>query len=437
MSTRSEWIVLAGHIERNDIMGLSLLKSGFFSGSARLVYEVIKDLHSLSWPIVEEALRQHDPELLSSVWEHLFIQTANVDLHPHMIALSYRHGSIVVKQAIDNAYFKMHDGEPIQKVRYELESNLSLVNDIRTGVSANKLISNMEKSGDSVIASGFPGFDTIGLDNYFMGNILTIGGDSGGFKTTTATELIRRALQSNPDLYGIFFSKEQRAEEIAHKFMAKHSQVSYGEIMRRYNKMEPTFCSSIASEIKADLSSEYLERLEIVQPYEFSTIQDIVQVLRSRHSMYPKIIWVIDYLTAMNFGGGDELTSRIREGLLTMKEVTHKTNSFGIIISQLQKGWNEDWRTKKKQLIFPQRHHLVWSSELINVSAYIMMLLHPRSVMTAVPPEYLFMSFEKVRFTEGNWAIANAIVPTHQVIERPNPSTVTLMENFAQKHIQR
>jgi hypothetical protein len=83
----------------------------------------------------------------------------------------------------------------------------------------------------------------------------------------------------------------------------------------------------------------------------------------------------------------------------------------------------------------PRRQHLIWSSELINVSAYIMTLLNPEVVDASAPKSYLFAHFDKMRFKDGRWVVSMPIDRDKQTLLEATGPLEKSMNTYAGKII--
>jgi len=436
-SARSDWAVIRHMVTKGDQAALQAVNEMWFGSDCRELVRIAKEVQPLSEPVLLAAIEDRmDPEIRGDVLA-AYLDTPIVsddDAHKHYKALISRYNSRQVREAVSGAAFRLNDGDSPMRVKHQLERDLSDVHEASDEVTLLDAMSEVRHSPNPNIATGMPNFHKIGLDSWLLGNIMTLAADSGSFKTTMATEIVKNALKANPDLHAVYFSKEQQRIEILQKFLAKETSASYSEILARYNGQDQAFMDKIDNEIRSNPETEYMNRLYVVQSTEFSTVEQMLDILRTHASRHKKIIWVLDYLLQMNFGAdSDNLVQRIGQALIQIKEVTHRTNSFGIIISQLVKSWNEDWKTKRGTLMMPRRQHLIWSSELINVSAYIMTMLNPEVVDSSAPKYFLYTHFDKMRFKDGRWVVSMPIDRDKQTVYEATGAVEKAMNTYASK----
>ncbi len=258
----------------------------------------------------------------------------------------------------------------------------------------------MESLDGTTIATGVRELKEVGIDSWFMGNLMILAGDTGTFKTTTAVNLNMAALIANPDLHVIYFMKEQPFHEVWYKAFTYWSPYSYTRVQAQMNARNPEMIQDVRSSL-TDEAINVLNRFHVVDQNDFSRPGDIANQLRHYATKYPKIMWVVDYITRLDFGGRPEhFNSYYAEGLNVLKNAALQTNSFGVIISQFKDGWNIDFKTSKPVKMFPNRSHIIWSSENKNLSAYIMLLYHPATYFD-YPKNYLYAVMGKVRHTDS------------------------------------
>jgi hypothetical protein len=165
---------------------------------------------------------------------------------------------------------------------------------------------------------------------------------------------------------------------------------------------------------------EVMTRFHVIDQNEFSRPIDIAGQLKGYSKNHPKMMWVLDYATRLDYGGRPEhFNAYYAAGLETLKNATLSTQSFGIIITQLKDGWNIEHRTGKPQKLFPNRSHIIWSSESKNLAAYILMLFHPGSYWD-YPKKCLFGSFAKVRHIDALKRVNFLVDGDNQMLRTPN-----------------
>lgn len=403
-----EWVILSYYIEKGNVDAISILSRQWFSGLSRSVYDIVgRSRGKLSREYVIECARDElSADDVVTIEEKLApTNMAEEDVIKLLHAVSYKFSSRQIRSSVHRAAYKIDDGEPPLKVKNELLLELSSAYEISDKKSVADHVQRLRNGLPQYIRINDPRLASVGIGRIHMGNLITFGGESGGTKTTTVTEFLRFCLEANPDLHAIYFSKEQPGAEIAQKYIAKETPdaYTYTEILEKFNVSNPIFCDECLAHLS---TAEYVSRLQIISPTEFSTPQDIADIVRSYSVEKKKVIWAVDYLTLLAFPGNDTQTVNIAEGLKILKLVAQQTGSIGILISQLVKGWNVDGRTRKMELRFPRRSDLLWSSELINLSAYIIMLArikYPRPASADYEEtDYVAWVIDKLRFSASD-----------------------------------
>lgn len=328
-------------------------------------------------------------------------------MHSHLQALTYKHGASVIRRSVTKAYYALEEGiESPFRIKSEL---LDDVEDAYEKVELKNAIKSAQDMGEETLnfySSGSKMLAAANVDGYFAGNLAVLGGPSGSLKTTTGTEYMKWVLQANPSMIGLYFSKEQPRNEILVKFLAKEaSQTTYDELMGMYNSSNPDYVREVRQKI---VDVEYLNRLHIIDPTEFSTPADISHIVRSATRGGKPVFWIVDYITLLDFGKGD-LNQNISSGLKVLKNLVHSTRSVGLLISQLTKNWNIDPRTKQVIPMFPKRDHLIWSSELVNLAAYIFIVYPPGKWIRGAKKEYFFIYVDKARFHESDYTVRTMV----------------------------
>lgn len=413
-----KWSLLRYHIDANDKLGLSLINPAHFTGLPRTILQIAHEQPELSMPVMQQAMRAAlDGESFEYAIGELMrheIAASDVDHYRRALATSYNNWRI--KDAVDWASEQISQGQNRMRVLEELYSRLSNVHDVRGITSFEDVFKQIAGMNVPTIPTGMEAFARAGLTEWQTGNLALLAGDTGTFKTTTAVNLCRAALMADPGLHVFYFMKEQPMHEVWYKLFAADTPFTYSEIQSRFNSRNPDMVESVRSTLTPETTAIF-ERFHVVSQDTFSTPQDVASMLRGFSVKYPKIIWVLDYATRLDFGGRPEhFNSYYAAGLETMKNATLATQSFGIIITQLKEGWNIDFKTGKQMKIMPTRNHIIWSSESKNLAAYIMMLYNPGTYFD-IPKKYLYLTFQKVRHIETVKRVNCLVNGEKQIIE--------------------
>lgn len=398
----SKWKVLRHFIDSGDRAGLAAINPYYFTGLANTVYKLAVEQVQLSLPVIHESLFVAlDPENANLAYGLLMENPlGEEDINNHITALAKSWMNYRIKESIDRAADQIHQGHNRLVVAEELLARLADVHDAKELKTLDDVFTVMESLDGTTIATGVRELKEVGIDSWFMGNLMILAGDTGTFKTTTAVNLNMAALIANPDLHVIYFMKEQPFHEVWYKAFTYWSPYSYTRVQAQMNARNPEMIQDVRSSL-TDEAINVLNRFHVVDQNDFSRPGDIANQLRHYATKYPKIMWVVDYITRLDFGGRPEhFNSYYAEGLNVLKNAALQTNSFGVIISQFKDGWNIDFKTSKPVKMFPNRSHIIWSSENKNLSAYIMLLYHPATYFD-YPKNYLYAVMGKVRHTDS------------------------------------
>lgn len=401
----SDWVILAYYLNKGDRDGLRSISQDVFTGIPRLVYDIIMDLPEPSIPLIVEEYtsRSGDAETAN------FIQSAltsviNVNdniVQEHVKALLYSHGGKRIANILQTALFEIGEGQNRFRVSEKVQAALSAVSEYKTEKTLDQVFEQMAQEEHEYIPVTIPSFRSVGVTKWMYGNIMSLAGDTGTFKTTFANHIAIEALKADPDLHYVCFMKEQPSREVWQKIITMLLEtVPYDEVISKLGKGNEEFVGRAKDAL---LKSPVGKRIHVVDQGEFSTPYDVVSILRGYASRHKKIIWVLDYLTCLDFEGSmDNYNLNLATGLRALKNATMSTKSFGIIINQLKGGWNIDSMTKMYLKKFPVREDIIWSTEIRNLSAYILMIYCPGQYFPEMGRKLLFATFNKVRFTEVN-----------------------------------
>lgn len=429
-----EWVILAYYIEKGDPAALMIMDRKWFTGLSRTVYDIaLRSKGKISRFYIEAAARDElEGEDADTVHEKLSIR----DLPPEeeilkmLHALSYKFMSKTVRSAVAKAQYSLTDGAPVVRVKNELIDELYSAYEITDKKTMAEHMEQMKNGLPEYVELNDARLTAAGLRRIHYGNLMSVAGESGTGKTTTITEIMRLILENNKDVHGLYFSKEQPAPEIVQKFIAKETpdHITYSHILSQFNVRNPVFCQECLSHMA---TAEYTDRITVIPPTDFATPQDIADIVRTHAMEKKKVVWAVDYLTLLSFPGRDTQTVNIAEGLKILKLVAQQTRSIGILVSQLLKGWNVNPQNKKLELRFPKRSDMLWSSELINLSAYIIMLSRLRfprqvpgqqKVYEYVDTDFMAWVIDKLRFSKADTMVLWTMNFDNQKLLEPSDS---------------
>jgi hypothetical protein len=432
-----EWAVLSQYIRNEDRLGLSLLRREWFNGMARDVYDIALSARNISIPYV---LQEVDDRFVRA--DALEVQecllgaskpSGDKEMLTYVKALSHKHATKAIRNTVTSAFLKLEDGESALRVRSELLADLDQLYEIAPVKDFNEMREKMKEEVCASIMLNDPRFTAAELGEIRLGNLWCIGGPSGAFKTTHTVNICDDILVSNPDAVVVYFSKEQPASEIIHKFIAMNTSdnIPYTHVIRYYNAANPSFVEGCDLELMG--TCPYLDkRLIVVDPTDFSTPEDVSHILQTIDLKGKKLVWVIDFVTLLDFGKGP-MVENMEKGMSKLKSIAHQTRSLGILISQLRKDWNLDFKTSKKIVMVPFRDHLMWASALVNLSAYITLLYRPFDDDRSAGKFWLFVRVDKLRFADKDNMLALKVDVENQRF--PEMDSVETMEvvNYMKK----
>lgn len=401
----SDWVIIAYYLSKGDKDGLRVIPADVFTGIPRLVYDIIMDLPEPSIPVLieEYTSRSGDAETAQFIQQSL-TSVINVNesiVQEHIKALLYSHGGRRIASILQTGLFEIGEGQNRFRVSEKIQAALSSVSEYKTEKTIDQVFEQLAQEEHEFIPVTIPKFQSIGVTKWMYGNIMSLAGDTGTFKTTFANHIALEALKADPDLHYVCFMKEQPSREVWQKIITMLLEtIPYDEVISKLGKGNEEFVAKAKDVL---LNSPIGKRIHVVDQGDFSTPYDVISILRGYASRHKKIIWVLDYLTCLDFEGSmDNYNLNLATGLRALKNATMTTGSFGIIINQLKAGWNIDSMTKMYIKKFPVREDIIWSSEIRNLSAYILMIYCPGQYFPEMGRKLLFTTFNKVRFTEVN-----------------------------------
>ena len=421
-----EWVVLRHFIERGDRQGLSMVDARWFTGLARTTFSYALSIPELSMPQVIDALKiSVDPDALERIKDELRGTDDIEDISAHLRTLAQAFNNRTIKDVIDKAGDAISQGHDRRQIAEKVIVQLSRLHEERTVRTVDDILEGKVERQSVSIAAGVETYADVGIERWQMGNLLTLAGDTGTYKTTTAVDLCFRALEANEDLHVYYFMKEQPAIEVWMKVFARFTEYGYTAIQREMNRDYPRAMQTLR-EAFTEKQKDIMRRFIVIDQSTFDTPMDVASMLRTFSARTPKMMWVVDYITRLDYGGrAEHFNAYYAAGLEVLKNAALHTQSFGILIAQLKDGWNIDNYSSKPRKGFPNRSHIIWSSELKNLSAYILMLYHPGSYFPE-PREYLIHSFVKVRHVDAAKRLAFIVNGELQSLFRPNDA-----EDFA------
>lgn len=273
--------------------------------------------------------------------------------------------------------------------------SLSLKSVKELPVTMDLIYDSVEKS--TGVKSGINELDTK-LGGWFRGNIITVEGDVGTYKTQASLWMTLQALKANPELKAIYFEKEMSTRDIGRRLMSEFTKITAKEVMD-VNNSDKDEAQMLKKRIEYAFSSQpenrdVIERLTVLGTEYFDNAVDIYEYVES-HGFD---IVVIDYLTMLGEGGNRNDSGGKNENsgyfyyqkqMQLLKSMTLTCNTITIIISQLKLDWD-----KNKYIKIPATNDMEFGSHLKQYSAYIFTTFHPYAVdklKPYVPESYYYL----------------------------------------------
>lgn len=210
------------------------------------------------------------------------------------------------------------------------------------------------------------------------GNIFTIAGDTGSMKTTFTLWLSSNWARSGYKV--LYFEKEMPADDVIRRLININCSISNQELLLGLYDKE-----------KIEREMSQIRTLEVVPSTDFETVLDVYKIVERKKPD----IFVIDFITQLDYGGqtASDFNYNLMRGLNVLKILTHKTNSVGVLISQLKKGTIESRSSKIARL-----DDLEWSAALKQLSAYVGVVFNPSMYYHNVDEDLFYLVFRKVRY---------------------------------------
>lgn len=269
--------------------------------------------------------------------------------------------------------------------------------------------------------SGFAQIDDAG--GLLKGNIMAIGGDSGAMKTKIVMWMMLSILIANPKYKIALFEKEMPVQDIGLRLNTIFLRKENTDLLRRILRKEH---GSIIKDIDGITEEELsiINRFIVIPNTKFKSCTDMYRIVENEGID----CWALDFLTMLE---GDktskkgDFTEFINDQMLRIKDMVANTNTFGLIISQLNKNTVENRLNK-----IPKKDDFEWGNKLYQMSAYAYSIFYPHKYYLDDDriKSYFYLYDLKERNDEVSY---NRIIP---LISQPGKSTF-LIPSPEQKHI--
>lgn len=235
------------------------------------------------------------------------------------------------------------------------------------------------------LTTGLKELDAITWGGFRPGHLIVIAGRPGMGKTSLALNLCENVIRENdPGLVVLFFSLEQRTEEIMMKMLAAISQVPFGKL--RTQKLEPVDEQRVA-DAKEDIHS-YLSDFIVTNPDGLG-INDLVHTVKQVKRIKGRLDLVcVDYVGLMQ----PELNRRYQQSrVLEIAEITRGLKNLANqesvpILALAQLNRNADLRSRSDQR--PRLSDLRDSGSIEQDADMVMMLHRDEQISDKNDPNF-------------------------------------------------
>lgn len=290
---------------------------------------------------------------------------------------------------------KVLSGENQYEISLEASQELTRISsDSNIRDNATILDEALNSSYKNLIKSGYFLLDET-TGGFTVGNVITIGGESGHMKTTIAIDMAFRMLEADKDVRIGIFSKEMLSEELMKKIISRQCQISMTNILNnRYDK------DKVRKEIM-NFEPIRNNRIKIIDPKNFHGANDIAKIQFAERFN----VWFLDFIQLLDSksSGSSDFNIEVMNNMKHLKNLSVTTESLGVVLSQIKKG--VELRLKK----VPTINDLEWSGVIKQLSSYVFLSYYPVKYFKNIPvmgvgeiPDNLYYLLgEKTRFSEG------------------------------------
>lgn len=264
------------------------------------------------------------------------------------------------------------------------------------------------------------------IDDYaggwYMGNILSICGDTGSQKTRTSLWMTIKILEANPTFKAVYFEKEMPVKDIARMMLARYVGIKHDHIIKATPEEREEMKESVKLITSNEAIKSILDRITFISPIDFSTVTDIWKIVQKVGAN----VWVLDYIALLDGDakGSSDKAFVVMDNIKRIKDITHQTNSFAIVLNQLNKGTVERRLNK-----IPVLDDMEWSSDIKKLSAYVLATFFPRNYYANVQDNYFYLVSLKNR-DKGNYIVPLVSDPSRVEFEEPEHDTKLRMVQY-------
>lgn len=387
----------SNYISRVEILGYIDTNWGKYNLSPRILDTMYDLIDNELAPKTAKARKQEFQSALSRLSERTKISDVRMTLqHADMLAAEGK-----LTEAI------------VEARSLTLSSNRQLV-------STEEIILNSVKMTTG-IESGIDGIDAK-LGGWHRGNIISIMGDVGTYKTQVSLWMALQALKRNPKLTAVYFEKEMSTNDIGRRIMSVFAKVTAYEVMEANNKKDEEQIEILRARINFALNQEeakdILSRLTIIGAESFDNATDMFEYV----DYHRFDIVVLDFLTMLGDNkslSDNQLYFFFLKQMQIIKAMTLSCDTVTILINQLKKN-----ALGQRMIKIPNREDIEWGSQVNQYSAYMFSTLYPVKIPqleNLVSNRYYYLVCQKNRHGMSNLDIPIMVNPEYFEFSNPHP----------------
>lgn len=327
-------------------------------------------------------------------------------------------------KSLQKAIHDIETGKDAEYVMSNLFNPASEIEFVETTSFKERMQSIIDEHYEEPIYTGIEQLDSKG--GLEKGKILTLGGDSGNLKTRFSIWLCLMILQKNPDFKIVYFEKETQARDVYYILLSFILNQSVSTIKGSGKDFLQSYLGTLKDEHLV-----LVNRFIVVDYNDFDSIEEMAHIVGS---VEPDA-WVLDFVGMYAQGDSvDKATMKMNNVLNKIKELVHKSNTLGIVLSQLKKDSTANRRHK-----LPQRNDLEWSGKLYQYSEWVCLNFFPyyyhSDIITknSEPSRYFYVIFTKWRNEPNDTLCFKAFPETAKFFE-PDSTQKSYMASWLKEY---
>lgn len=233
----------------------------------------------------------------------------------------------------------------------------------------------------------------------YKSNLFTLFGDTGSMKTMISIWLCIKILMENPTFTCLYFEKEMPKADVARRLFSFATKDPLKQIMEiALMSKKGLYGASMQAGIETVMSKDTpeinaIKRISIVDCNKFETATDMRKII----TKHKPDIWCLDYVSLLSSPGQDA-NSGVTEMLKQLKDIVQKTETFGILLSQIKHNTIETRANK-----VPVMSDIEWGSQVRQFSSHVYATFRPfRYFPQSVPRDYYYLVNRKSRNSSGS-----------------------------------